>query len=468
MFVISCHNVAVVGGGISGLATAWYVLRAQPALRVVVLESDPTVGGKIAGATVAGHEVDCGPDAFLARVPGGVELATELGLGDDLVAPATGKAWVWSRGKLRALPAGLVLGAPSQLIPLARSGILSPLGVARAALDEVWPRSSASPDDPTVADAIGRHLGHEVVERLVDPLLGGINASDCSRLSLASAAPNLVGAAGAPRMMRALRAAGAAQQRGQIGVDQDRPVFLTPRTGVRSLVHELERQLPPDTVRTGRAVTSLARDPEGRWTVTAGAESIRARTIVLATPAFVTADLVAASSHRAATELRAIRTSSVALTLLAYPAGRVNLPPGSGMLVPRVEGRLVTASSWWNQKWPHLVTPGNVLVRASAGRDGDTRFANLDDDELVRALHADLRHMLDIRAEPVDAHVARWMHGFPQYESGHAARVARIEAALTDDAPGLVLAGASYNGIGLPACVRSAKAAAIAAVPDGR
>ena len=234
-------DVVVVGGGISGLATAWYILRSQRRLRVVVLESDASAGGKIAGATVAGQEVDCGPDAFLARVPGGVELASELGLGDDLVAPATGKAWVWSRGKLRALPEGLVLGAPSRLLPLARSGILSPLGMARAALDEVWPRPSASPDDPTVADAIGRHLGREVVERLVDPLLGGINASDCDRLSLASAAPNLVAAAGAPRLMRALRAAGAAQQRGQIGVDQDRPVFLTPRTGVRSLVRELER-----------------------------------------------------------------------------------------------------------------------------------------------------------------------------------------------------------------------------------
>ena len=462
--VVDVVDVVIVGGGISGLATAWYILRTQPGLRVAVLESDPIVGGKIAGATVAGHEVDCGPDAFLARVPGGVELATELGLGDDLVAPATGKAWVWSRGRLRALPEGLVLGAPSRLVPLARSGILSPLGVARAALDEMWPRPSASADDPTVAEAIGRHLGREVVDRLVDPLLGGINASDCDRLSLKSAAPNLVASAKAPRMMRALRAAGAAQQRGQIGVDQDRPVFLTPRTGVRSLVRELERQLPVGTVRTGRAVTSLARDPDGRWTVTAGSESIRAHMIVLAAPAFVTADLVAASSQRAATELRGIRTSSVALTLLAYPADRVNLPPGSGMLVPRVEGRLVTASSWWNQKWPHLVTPGHVLVRASAGRDGDTRFTNLDDDELVRALHADLRQMLDIRAEPVDAHVARWMQGFPQYEQGHAARVARIEAALTDDAPGLMLAGASYYGIGLPACVRSAKAAALASL----
>ena len=461
-------DVAIIGGGISGLATAWYILRQQPGLRVAVLEAGPTVGGKIAGASVAGHSVDCGPDAFLARVPGGVELATELGLGDDLVAPATGKAWVWSRGKLRPLPEGLVLGAPSRLGPLARSGILSPLGVARAALDEVWPRRTGTcDDDPTVAAAIGRHLGREVVERLVDPLLGGINASDCDRLSLASAAPNLVAGANAPRMMRALRAMGAAQQRGQIGVDQDRPVFLTPRTGVRSLIEELQRQLPAGVVRTGGAVTSLSKR-EGQWEVTTSkGHRVCAQTVVLATPAFITAGIVAGASPAAAAELQAIRTSSVALTLLAYPADRIHLPPGSGMLVPRVEGRLVTASSWWNQKWPHLVTPGHVLVRASAGRDGDTRFIGMTDDELVRALHQDLRHMLDVRSEPVDAHVARWMHGFPQYESGHAARVSRIERALTNDAAGLFLAGASYNGIGLPACVRSAKAAAARAVLTG-
>ena len=462
-------DVAVIGGGISGLATAWYILRQQPGLRVAVLEAGPTVGGKIAGAIVAGHAVDCGPDAFLARVPGGVELATELGLGDDLVAPATGKAWVWSRGKLRPLPEGLVLGAPSRLGPLARSGILSPLGVARAALDEVWPRrpDTDTGGDPTVADAIGRHLGREVVERLVDPLLGGINASDCNRLSLASAAPNLVAGANAPRMMRALRAVGAAQQRGQIGVDQDRPVFLTPRTGVRSIIEELHRQLPGGTVSTGKAVTSLSKRDRHWEVTTSNGHLLCAHTVVLATPAFITAGIVAGTSPTAAAELQAIRTSSVALTLLAYPADRIHLPPGSGMLVPRVEGRLVTASSWWNQKWPHLVTTGHVLVRASAGRDGDTRFTGMTDDELVRSLHQELREMLDIRSEPVDAHVARWMHGFPQYEHGHAARVARIEHALSNDAAGLLLAGASYNGIGLPACVRSAKAAAARAVLIG-
>jgi protoporphyrinogen/coproporphyrinogen III oxidase len=453
-------DVIVIGGGITGLSAAYFIARDRPGTTVRVLEGSSTVGGKIAGAEVAGIGVDTGPDAFLARVSGAVELAQELGLGDDLVSPATGSAYVWSRGALRALPTGLVLGVPTQLRSLASSHIISTRGVLRAALDEVLPRRSPGlAADPSVAEAIGRHLGREVVERLVDPLLGGINASDCDTLSLASAAPNLATAARSPRLMRALRANGAPAQRGQIGVTEERPIFLTPRAGIRSLVTELRRRVE---VTTDAAVATLTASPNG-WTITTATETIRARSIVLATPAAASARLLSAVAPAASRELDAIRTASVALTLLAYPAGSVDLPPGSGMLVPRPEQRLVTASSWWNQKWPHLDTLGHVLIRASAGRDGDTRFTDLDDAELVEALHHDLADMLGIRARPVDARVTRWMNGFPQYDAGHAARVERIEHLLAA-APGLCLAGASFRGIWVPACIRDAQRAARATV----
>ena len=454
-------DVVVVGGGITGLAAAYFVSRDRPGTTVRVLEASDTVGGKIAGANVAGIAVDTGPDAFLARVPGAVELAHALGLGDELVAPATGAAYVWSRGALRALPAGLVLGVPTQLRSLASSRIISTRGLLRAVLDEIVPRrSSSSTSDPTVAQAIGRHLGREVVERLVDPLLGGINASDCDMLSLESAAPNVAAAARRARLMRALRISGAAAQRGQIGMTEERPVFLAPRAGIRSLVAELARRV---SVSTDAAVVTV-RASTGGWTITTQTETIRARTIVLATPAASSARLLSTVAPLASRELDGIRTASVALTLLAYPAGSVTLPPGSGMLVPRPEKRLVTASSWWNQKWPHLDTNGHILIRASAGRDGDTRFGDLDDDALVEALHLDLRDMIGVRAPPIDACVTRWLNGFPQYDAGHAARVERIEISLASAAQGLVLAGASYRGIGVPACIRDAQRAASAAV----
>ena len=448
-------DVAIIGGGITGLSTAFFLLQSNPALRVRVFESSAVPGGKVAGAEVAGIAVDTGPDAFLARVPGGVELAEALGLSDELVAPATGKAYVWSRGALRSLPEGLVLGVPTNLRSLARSQIISTRGIARAALDEIVPRRTTV-KDPTVSLAIGAHLGREVVERLVDPLLGGINAGDSDTLSLASAAPNLSTAAASSRLMRALRASNATTARGQIGVTEDRPVFLAPRRGIRTLIEKLQARVPV-SLRSG--ATKLEH-VEGVWRITVSGDVIRAHMVVLATPAASSALLLVDVAPQTAAELRAIRTASVALTLLAYPAGSVALPPGSGMLVPRPEQRLLTASSWWNQKWPHLDTHGHVLIRASAGRDGDTRFMDLDDNALVDALHHDLTDALGLTAKPIDARVTRWIGGFPQYDTGHAARVDRIEAALEQETKGVVLAGASYRGIGLPACIRDAQRAA--------
>ena len=227
--------MVVVGGGIAGLVVAFDVLRRRPTATVTVLEPAQVAGGRIARAEVAGVHVDTGPDAFLARVEGAVELATDLGLGNDLVAPATGAASVWSRGALRPLPAGLILGVPSRLAPVIRSGIISPRGLARLALDEVMPRRGGS-EDRSVAEAIGSHLGDEVVDRLVDPLLGGISAADSHHLSVEAAAPLLAAAARRPRLMRALRRQQSAAPRGQIGVTEERPVFLAPRAGIREMV----------------------------------------------------------------------------------------------------------------------------------------------------------------------------------------------------------------------------------------
>ncbi len=449
-------DVLIVGGGIAGLAAAHFLARDRPDLLVEVIESSTSVGGKISGATVAGIGIDTGPDAFLARVPGAVELAESLGFAEDLVAPATGSAYVYSRGKLRALPKGLVLGVPSDLDEMRRSGIISARGIVRATLGSVLPRRASTGTDPSVSEAIGRHLGREVVERLVDPLLGGINASDCDTLSLSSASPMLAAAAREPRLVRALRRTNAAADRGQIGITETRPVFLAPRAGIRALIVRLGDHA---NVTVEETAGSISKTGAG-WAVSTSKRQLTARHVVIATPAAAAATLLRAAAPHTARDLGTIRTASVALTLLAYPAGSVSLPPGSGMLVPRPEQRLVTASSWWNQKWPHLDTNGHVLLRASAGRDGDTKFTELADDELVASLHRELTEMLGITAPPVDAVVTRWMGGFPQYDSGHAALVERIERRVATEAPGVTLVGASYRGIGIPACIRDAERAA--------
>ena len=453
---LPAHDVVVIGGGITGLATAFYVTRLQPDASVVVLEAGPRAGGKVASVRICGQDIDAGPDAFLARVAGGVDLATDLGLGDSLVAPATGRAWLWSRDALHPLPGGLVLGVPSDPDALRQSDVLSVEGFERALAGRSDDPTPGDGDDVSVADGIGRHLGPEVVERLVDPLLGGINASDCATLSLRSASAELFAAAQQPDLMAALRDH-VVGSRGQIGVSEERPVFLTPRGGVHQLVSELVAALG-ERIRVNSAVSSVERTRDN-WRVTVGSEVLRARSVVVAVPAALAASILDGLSKELVAELSSIRTASVALTLFAYPRNDVSLPEGSGMLVARPDGHLMTAASWWSQKWPHLDTGDHVIVRASAGRDGDERFMSMSDTELILALDSELARVLDIRSPPTQAVVSRWIDGFPQYDVGHSARVARIEAHC-EAIPGLVLAGASYRGIGLPACIRDAVAAA--------
>jgi protoporphyrinogen/coproporphyrinogen III oxidase len=449
-------DVAVVGAGLAGLVVARRLTAAG--LRVGVFEREAHAGGKAVATTILGAAIDAGPDAFLARVTGAVDLARELGLADQLVPPATGSAWLWSRNRLHKLPAGLVLGVPSDPRALLRSTVISPRGRARAVLDELWPRRQVD-TDPSVATAIGRHLGTEVVDRLVDPLLGGINGGDSANLSLASGAPQLVAASRERRLMRALRQQATAKARGQIGVDEEVPVFLAPRGGVHALVTALAEALPAGTVRLNTAVDGIERRGTGRngltWRLQVRGSTVVARHLVMAAPAHAGAHLLRVSAPKTAAVLDTIRYSSVAMNVLAYRATDVSLPPGSGMLVPRIEGRLVTAVSWFDQKWPHHKRADHVVVRASVGRDGDTRFVTMSNEALLDAVHREVSQFLKNTGRPVDASVVRWMNSFPQYDVGHAMRVQ--EATKGAEQEHVYLTGAAYDGVGMPATIRNAE-----------
>lgn len=420
------RRVTVVGGGITGLAAAHALV--QGGAEVTLLEASSRLGGRIESATVGGVTVEAGPDAFLARVPEAVDLAREMGLGHELVAPAPVGAFVWSRGRLRAFPEGLLLGVPAGVVGVARSGILSPAGLLRAGLDVVLP-PTRSDGDVSVAELVGRRFGNEVVERLVDPLIGGINAGRSEELSAEAVAPQVVAAARAHRSLLL----GARSQR----VHSDGPVFLTVRTGLTALVERLAVGID---VRLDCEVSDLDGDT------------------ILTVPASVAAGLVEKRSPAAADELRGIRNASVGMVLLAYDERAVSRPlDASGFVVPRVEGKLLTACSFATAKWPHWKVPGRVVLRVSVGRSGDDRWQRLDDDALVARVHEELAPMIGLREPPVDAHVRRWIDAFPQYDVGHLARVERIERALPR---GVVVAGASYRGLGLPACIRQGRAAA--------
>ncbi|HVL27124.1 MAG TPA: protoporphyrinogen oxidase [Acidimicrobiales bacterium] len=429
-------GVAVLGGGITGLATAWFLRQAAPDLPVTIYEAGDRLGGKIRTSELAGRPVEEGPDTFLARVPWAVELCRRIDLGDDLVEPATSRAYVWTRGALRPLPPGTVLGVPGRLGPLVRSGIVSPAGLARAGLDLVLPRRSHG-DDPSVADVVAGRFGREVAQRLVEPLVGGIHAGRADRLSLTAVAPQIAGVARSSRsLLVGLR---------RMAPRPGGPVFLGVRGGLGRLVDRLADRLDGVDVRLRSPVVSL--------------DDVAAAAVVCTLPAPAAARLAPAE---AAAELGAIRHASVVTVTLAYPATALARPlDGSGFLVPRIDGRLMTACSWTSSKWPGSSPDGVVFLRPSAGRIGDDRAVRLDDATLVDRLHGELVEAMGLRARPAEWLVSRWPEAFPQYDVGHQARVARIEAALP---PGLVLAGAPYRGVGIAACIRDAELAAAKAV----
>jgi oxygen-dependent protoporphyrinogen oxidase len=451
-------DVAVVGGGITGLAAAWEL--SGPAAggsptKVTVLEAGPRLGGKIDTLDLAGQPVDAGPDAFIARVPEAVALCDELGVGDELIAPATNAALIWSRGQLRRLPEDTVLGVPTRLRTLATSKIVSVGGLARAGLDLVLP-ADRSTDDRSVAAFVDSRLGREVRERLVDPLLGGIHAGSTEHLSLAATAPQLDVARCEHRSLRR----GLRPSPREPG-DAPAPVFLTLPGGLGQLVQRLAGQLAGRGVerRTGAPVEKLERS-DGRWQLGTPQGPVVADAVILAVPSFVAADLVAPLLSGAASELDAIEHASVVLVTLAFPAGAVSMTPGvSGFLVPRVDGRLMTACTWLSAKWPHVRRHGQTLLRVSAGRWGDERALDLADDELVARLRTELDDAMGITAPPDAVTVGRWPRSFPQYQVGHLELVARIHATLARQ-PGLAVAGASYGGVGIPACIGQGRRAA--------
>lgn len=449
---MTAATIAVVGGGITGLAAAYELSRGDDAPCVILLEASDRLGGKISTTDFAGVPIDRGPDAVLARVPWAGELMRELGLGPELVSPAAGGASVYARGRLRSIPDGLVRGVPSQVLPLLRSGILSPSGIARAGLDLVLPRHNFG-TDPTVTQVIGGRFGPEVVDRLVDPLLSGISAGRADRLSLRATAPDIEALASGNRsLLRGLRGHRRKAPASPLG-----PLFVSVRGGLGRLVDCLVEELRAAGVelRTTTLVTELGRDGR-RWRLDPLGGPVDG--VVLTAPSFVTAPLLAKVSPTASLGLAAIEYSSVAVATLAY--GEAVLPrplSGSGFVVPRSEGWLMTAATFVSSKWPALHPPGLVLVRCSAGRHGDDRPAALSDDDLVDRLHGELKQAVGVTEAPVQWRVDRWDRSFPQYGPDHLARADRIDAALAVDAPGVVVTGASMRGVGVAACVRQGR-----------
>ena len=452
-------TTVVIGGGIAGLAAAWELRQTIAAEDIVVLEAADRFGGKIKTTAFAGRPVDEGADAFLARVPYAVELAREVGLG-DLVSPTTGQASLWVGGELKAIPGGHVLGVPTDMDLVAKSGILSDAGVERARAEPDVPGAPLGPtEDVAVGELVARRYGQEVQDYLVDPLLGGINAGRSDELSAEVGAAQIVAAA----RRDASLTRGLLAMRAENPPDPSAPVFWAPRGGMQRLVDTLAAALVDRGValRGGSPVTHIERDGGGYVIgIEDQLDPVRAERVVLATPAFVSADLLARLSPEAAGVLSDVAYASVALITLAYPRAAFAEPPaGSGFLVPRVEGRFLTAGSIFSNKWSALADPDLVIIRASAGRIDDDGPVELPDDELVARVHAELAEALLVSEPPAEVRISRWRRAFPQFAAGHLARMATVHERLAADAPGTAIAGAAVQGVGIPSCILSAKEA---------
>jgi protoporphyrinogen/coproporphyrinogen III oxidase len=455
-------TVVVIGGGITGLAAAWEA-GGRDGVDVVVLEAEDRLGGKILSSDLDLPDgpmvVDEGADAFLARVPDAVELCRELGLQDEFTQPASGRAKVFVDGELRWFPQQHVLGVPLDPDDLAATGILSADGLA-AAVAETDSDEPAPDGDVAIGPFLARHFGRELVDHVVGPLVGGINAGEVDELSLAAVTPQLAeAAADGGSLTRAL-------QRRRAAAAPSGPVFHGLRGGTGRLVEALADACRARgvTIHTSAAVTGCV-PADGRVVVGVlhgmeRTERIGADAVVVTTPAPAAASLVRHLSTGAASELDAVQHCSVALVTLAYRREDVPVPvDASGFLVPRDAGLLLTAASWGSTKWAHWDDGRHVILRVSAGHASDDRGVTMDDAALLAGLAADLRTTMGITAAPVTTRITRWRNGFAQYTVGHLDRVDRIEAALQRDAPTVRVAGAAMRGVGIPACIRQGRTA---------
>ena len=441
-------RIAVVGGGIAGLAAAFEVCEEA---EVTVYEPG-RLGGKLHTSEFGGLPVDEGPDAFLTRTPAAVDLTVSVGLGDDLVAPAAGRTLVHFAGRLHPLPSGLVLGVPTDIAALAMSRLLGPLGAARAAWDIVAPSTPVG-DDESVRNLVAARFGRRVADRLVEPLLGSIHAAPTAQLSAKATAPSLLTTARSSRsLLVGLRS------QAPPTTSSNTPVFLAPRAGMASLVEALVAKLRGAGVTfVSQGVRTICQPNRGAGLLDVDGEPYDGAVLAVAAP-----EAARILGEHAPRRLGSVDFTDVVVATVCVSRSSVGLPDDvNGVLVAPGSGMLMTACSFGSNKWPHWSSGSDQMVlRISAGRHGDSRTVKLSDDEIVETLIADLSAAIQRPLAATQWRLSRWPGAFPFYRVGHLGWVDKVRSDLARTLPQVALAGSSYNGAGIPACVASGRGAA--------
>jgi oxygen-dependent protoporphyrinogen oxidase len=449
----STVDVVVVGAGIAGLATAYELSRHGASF--VVLERASRAGGVILSEEIDGYTIDGGPDSLLIQKPAAITLCEQLGLGDRLVTTKLPRlAYIQRGGRLHALPAGSMLGIPTRIGPFARTRLFSWAGKLRMGA-ELFVPPRRNNEDESIGAFMTRRFGHEATTYLAEPLLAGIHAGDVNRLSVQALFPRLVEAERTyGSLLRAFRV-----RNPQSAARNAEGAFKSLPGGLSEMVQALVRTLGDTSVRLNTAVCTVT--GRGPFLVRSSTgDTIEARAVVLATPAYVTSALTRDRDEEISRLSGEIEYASAATVALAFPRSSVAHPlTGSGFVVPRVENTGILAGTWVSSKWPHRAPADRVLLRTFIGGARDPQALERSDKELVSQSIAALQPLIGIRSEPLFVRVYRWERGNAQHEVGHLARMAAIDRALTRH-PGLFVTGSGFRGVGIPDCVADARATA--------
>jgi oxygen-dependent protoporphyrinogen oxidase len=460
-------RIAIIGGGISGLAAAFALEERRGAgadVEYVLYEASARLGGVLRTELIDGCIVEAGPDSFITEKPWASDLCRALGLGDQLIGSndADRKTYILTNGRLVEMPDGLMFMVPTKILPTGLSPLFSWKTKLRVTQEYFHPPHVAEHDE-SVAAFVERHYGSEMVDRLADPLLSGVYGGDAANLSVRAVLPRFAemerthGSLG--RAMLAARKKMAAGPRKPAP-----PLFTSLKNGMQHLAETAASRLSPSAVLTNTPVQAVQREADS-WVVSAGMQSDQFDAVIVALPALAAAQVLRMASPELSAELAAVQYSSSITVALGYDRQvRQSLPPGFGFLVPRSEGKKLLAATFVHNKFPHRAPEDRALLRCFfAGRTAEEVWA-LADDRIVGIVRKELQQILGpqiagLRADPLFARVYKWKSAMAQYGVGHLDRLDRIEH-LRRQLPGLALAGNAYRGIGVPDCVRSGSDAA--------
>ena len=461
-------RVAIVGGGISGLSAAFHLEKARGAgsdLTYTLLESGKRLGGSMHSGRVDGCLVEAGPDSFLTEKPWALTLCRELGIDDQVIGSndAQRKTYIVVKNRVIAMPDGLMFMVPTKLVPTALTPLFSWGTKIRMARELLHPPRPMQ-DDETVGELVERHFGPEVVDRLADPLLSGVYGGDANKLSARAVLPRFVEMEEKYGSLSRAMLAAHKKMKAMAGKQPPRPLFSSLRDGMQQMVDAITARLDPAAIRLSTRVRGIY--PEGdEWRLAiemGGSELFDA--VILATPANVAGALLESVDRDLADDLLGVTYSSSVTVTLGYHMDQLQtLPPGFGFLVPRSEGRRMLACTFVHNKFPHRAPDNRGILRCFLGGARDESVLSLTDDEIVDTVRRELKELVKLDARPMFERVYRWRGAMAQYESGHLARVSRIEQRVKN-IPGLEVAGNAYHGIGVPDCIREGTNAANAVV----